>query len=400
MRFRRTGIAATPAQLSILLVALIVQLSACGGEKAPVSPPTVAVTAVTIEPADVPVTTIFVAQTQSSQAVNIQARVSGFLEQRVYTEGAEVKAGQVLFEMDKRPFQAQVDGAAAALQRNIAALEVSRANLARTKPLVEQNALSQRDLDDARGQFEQNAAMVEQSKAQLDSAQLDLSYATITSPVDGVSSFSAVADGTYLDAKNAQLTTVSVLSPMWINFSLSENDMERIRREEKAGLLKPPEGLQFTVEVELGDGTVFPHKGTIDFTDPSYNPETGTFLIRAVVDNPEGTLRPNQYVRTRLLGAMRPNAILVPQRAVQQSAQGHFVWVVDDNEQADMRPVEVGDWHGDNWFINEGLARGDRVVVDGALRLAAGVPVTVKQENDAGDAPGKAAAVPTSTASN
>tara|TARA_R110002124_G_scaffold11952_5_gene56716 strand:+ start:4563 stop:5696 length:1134 start_codon:yes stop_codon:yes gene_type:complete len=377
-----------------------VQLSACGGEKAPVSPPAVAVTAVTIEPADVPVTTIFVAQTQSSQAVNIQARVSGFLEQRVYTEGAEVKAGQVLFEMDKRPFQAQVDGAAAALQRNIAALETARANLVRTKPLVEQNALSQRDLDDARGQFEQNAAMVEQSKAQLDSAQLDLSYATITSPVDGVSSFSAVADGTYLDAKNAQLTTVSVLSPMWINFSLSENDMERIRREEKAGLLKPPEGLQFTVEVELGDGTIFPHKGKIDFTDPSYNPETGTFLIRAVVDNPDGTLRPNQYVRTRLLGATRPNAILVPQRAVQQSAQGHFVWVVDDNEQADMRPVEVGDWHGDNWFINEGLARGDRVVVDGALRLASGVAVTVKQAKDAGDATGKDAAVPTSTASN
>tara|TARA_R110002072_G_scaffold85210_15_gene192841 strand:- start:17688 stop:18890 length:1203 start_codon:yes stop_codon:yes gene_type:complete len=400
MRFRRTGIAATSAQLSILLLALIVQLSACGGEKAPVSPPAVAVTAVTIEPADVPVTTIFVAQTQSSQAVNIQARVSGFLEQRVYTEGAEVKAGQVLFEMDKRPFQAQVDGAAAALQRNIAALETARANLARTKPLVEQNALSQRDLDDARGQFEQNAAMVEQSKAQLDSAQLDLSYATITSPVDGVSSFSAVADGTYLDAKNAQLTTVSVLSPMWINFSLSENDMERIRREEKAGLLKPPEGLQFTVEVELGDGTIFPHKGKIDFTDPSYNPETGTFLIRAVVDNPDGTLRPNQYVRTRLLGATRPNAILVPQRAVQQSAQGHFVWVVDDNEQADMRPVEVGDWHGDNWFINEGLARGDRVVVDGALRLASGVAVTVKQAKDAGDATGKDAAVPTSTASN
>ncbi|MCB1704151.1 MAG: efflux RND transporter periplasmic adaptor subunit [Halioglobus sp.] len=347
-----------------------------------------------------PVTTIFVAQTQSSQAVNIQARVSGFLEQRVYTEGAEVKAGQVLFEMDKRPFQAQVNGAAAALQRNMAALEVARANLARTKPLVEQNALSQRDLDDARGQFEQNAAAVEQAKAQLESAQLDLSYATITSPVDGVSSFSAVADGTYLDAKNAQLTTVSVLSPMWINFSLSENDMERIRREEKAGLLKPPEGLQFTVEVELGDGTLFPQKGKIDFTDPSYNAETGTFLIRAVVENPDGILRPNQYVRTRLLGATRPNAILVPQRAVQQSAQGHFVWVVNEDEQAEMRPVEVGGWHGDEWFINEGLGRGDRVVVDGALRLAPGVAVTVKPEKDADDASGKDAAASTPTASS
>ena len=381
-------------RLSLALAAAL-QLVACSGSEAPVdAPPPVAVTVLTVEPEDVPVTTLFVAQTQSSQAVNIQARVSGFLEKRVYTEGARVKAGQVLFEMDKRPFQAQVDGAAAALQRNEAALEVARANLARTKPLVEQNALSQRDLDDARGQYEQSAAAVAQSKAQLDSAQLDLSYATITSPVDGVSSFSAVADGTYLDAMNSQLTTVSVLSPMWINFSLSENDMERIRREEKAGRLKAPEGNRFTVEIELGDGVLFPQKGKINFADPSYNPETGTFLIRAVVDNPEGVLRPNQYVRTRLVGATRPNAVLVPQRAVQQSAKGHFVWVLSAAGKAEIRPVDVGDWHGDSWFIDEGLASGDRVVVDGALRLSSGAAVEITESVDT-----KGASLSNSTAS-
>src|SRR5262249_41773761 len=160
-----------------------------------------------------------------SQAVNIQARVSGFLDKRVYTEGGVVKAGQVMFQMDQKPFQAQVDAAAAALQRNQAALEVARANLSRIKPLAEQNALSQRDLDAARGQYEQSEAAVAQSKAQLESAQLDLSYTTITSPVTGVSSFSAVSEGTYIDAKNAQLTTVSVLTPMWINFSISENEI-------------------------------------------------------------------------------------------------------------------------------------------------------------------------------
>ena len=382
MRFRYTLKPYVFLRLSLGLAAAL-QLVACSGSEAPVkSPPAVAVSVLTVKTEDVPVTTIFVAQTQSSQAVNIQARVSGFLEKRVYTEGARVKAGQVLFEMDKRPFQAQVDGAAAALQRNEAALEVARANLARTKPLVELNALSQRDLDDARGQYEQSAAAVAQSKAQLESAQLDLSYATITSPVDGVSSFSAVADGTYLDAMNSQLTTVSVLSPMWINFSLSENDMERIRREEKAGRLRAPEGDRFTVEIELGDGTLFPQKGEIDFADPSYNPDTGTFLIRAVVDNPEGVLRPNQYVRTRLVGATRPNAVLVPQRAVQQSAKGHFVWVVTDAGKAEIRPVDVGNWHGDSWFIDEGLASGDRVVVDGALRLSPGAAVEVTEAVD------------------
>jgi membrane fusion protein, multidrug efflux system len=371
----------------VLVLLLAAGLTACGGSEPPPAPPPVAVTVQKVVPADVPVTSVFIAQTQSSQAVNIQARVSGFLEKRVYTEGSTVKAGQVLFEMDKKPFQAQVNGAAAALERNKAALEVARANLARTKPLVELDALSQRDLDDARGQFEKAGANVAQSEAQLETAKLNLSYTTITSPVDGVSSFSVVADGTYLDAQNSQLTTVSVLSPMWINFSLSENDMERIRREEKAGQLKPPENDQFIVEIEMGDGTLFPQKGKIDFADPSFNPDTGTFLIRAVVENPEGILRPNQYVRTRLVGATRPNAILVPQRAVQQSAQGHFVWVVNESDQAEMRPVVVGSWHGDSWFINEGLSSGDRVVVDGALRLGPGTHVTVKSA-----APEKAAA--------
>lgn len=370
-----------------MLGATAILLAACGTSDAPdTTPKPVAVTALTIVPQDVPVTTIFVAQTQSSQAVNIQARVSGFLDKRVYEEGSAVKEGQVLFQMDKQPFQAQVNGAAAALERQEAAFETARSNLARTKPLVELNALSQRDLDDAQGQYEQSAAAVAQAKASLESALLDLSYTTITSPVDGVSSFSAIADGTYLNAMNSQLTTVSVLTPMWINFSLSENDMERIRREVEAGLLKPPKDEEFTVEVELVDGTLYPYKGKISFTDPSYNPATGTFLIRAVVDNPDGVLRPNQYVRTRLLGASRPDAILIPQRAVQQSAKGHFVWVVNASDKAEMRPVVVGDWHGDNWFINEGLSRGDRVVVDGALQLAPDRDVVVTAADATKDA--------------
>src|SRR6185436_20063818 len=230
-------------------------------------------------------------------------------------------------------------------------------------------------LDDAQGQYEQAQAAVAQGKAQLEEAKLDLSYTIIASPVDGVSSFAAVADGTYVNPQNSQLTTVSVLTPMWINFSVSENEMERIRNEVRKGQLKLPDGNQFIVEIELVDGSVFPNKGKITFADPSYNSQTGTFLIRASVDNPNGLLRPNQYVRTRLIGAVRPNAILVPQRAVQQGAKGHFVWVVDKGGKAELRPVVVGDWYGDNWFIAQGLAAGDQVVVDGALRLAPDAPV-------------------------
>src|SRR5262249_53150527 len=156
-------------------------------------------------------------------------------------------------QMDQKPFQAQVDAQQAALARSQASLEVAKSNLARTKPLTEQNALSQKDLDDAQGQYDSAPAAVEQAKAQPEQAQLNLSYTTIRSPVDGVSSYAQVADGTYLNPQNVQLTTVSVLTPMWINFSVSENDLERIRNDVRAGRLKLPEGGRFVVEVEMVD---------------------------------------------------------------------------------------------------------------------------------------------------
>jgi membrane fusion protein, multidrug efflux system len=375
--------------LSILL-AVLALLTACGRENPRLTPATLEVSTISVQASDIEVSAEYVAQTQSSQAVNIQARVSGFLDQRVYTEGSVVKSGDVLFRMDQKPFQAQVDAAAAALQRNQAALQVATANLNRTRPLAELNALSQKDLDDAQGQYEQAAAAVAQSQAQLDSANLDLSYTVISSPVDGITSYAEVAEGTYVNAQNSQLTTVSVLSPMWVNFSLSENEFQRTQNDIKAGRLQlPPDG-DLTVEVVQPDGSLFPYTGRITFADPSYNTQTGTFLIRATVDNPQGTLRPNQYVRARLRGAKRLNAILVPQRAVQQGAKGHFAWVVGTDGTVEQRPVMVGDWYGNDWFINEGLNPGDQLVVDGGMRLSAGATAIVVQAD--GVATGKARA--------
>jgi membrane fusion protein (multidrug efflux system) len=290
--------------------------------------------------------------------------------------------------MDPKPFQAQLDSAKAALERQQAAALVAQQSLERTKPLAQQNALSQKDLDDATGQAAQTSAAVEQARAQLETAQLNLSYTTIRSPVDGVSSYAIVADGTYLSPTNSQLTTVSVLTPMWINFSVSENEMQRIRNDVRSGLLKLPEGGKFIVEIEMVDGNIFPYTGAITFADPSYNPTTGTFLLRATVNNPAGVLRPNQYVRVRLKGAIRPNAIVVPQRAVQQSAKGHFVWLVNKDNQAELRPIVVGEWKGEGWLISEGLNDGDKVVVDGGVRLTQSAPVKASPY------------VPTTTAAN
>ncbi|MGJ7511823.1 efflux RND transporter periplasmic adaptor subunit [Variovorax sp. GT1P44] len=380
-----------------LVLGALSLLAACGKEPPKLAPAPLEVSIVTVKPGDINISREYVAQTQSSQAVNIQARVSGWLDKRVYTEGSVVKAGQVLFRMDPKPFQAQLDAAKAALQRNQAALTVATSNLNRTKPLAQKNALSQKDLDDAQGQYEQAAAAVEQSKAQVTSAQLDLSYTVISSPVNGVSSYAAVADGTYLNPQNAQLTTVSVLTPMWVNFSLSENEYLRVQDDIREGRLILPKDLAMTVEIVQADNSVFPFNGKITFADPSYSAQTGTFLIRATVDNPKGVLRPNQYVRARLKGAVRPNAILIPQRAVQQGAKGHFAWVVNKDGMAELRPLVVGDWLGDNWFVNEGLSAGDRVVVDGGQRLSPNAHVIVVQADGTSTGAGGASAPASAT---
>jgi membrane fusion protein (multidrug efflux system) len=362
---------------SIILAAVFL-LPACRSEKKASAPPPPVVTVMDVTQRDVPVTFEYVAQTQSSHLVNIQARVSGFIDKRMYTEGAVVKEGQVLFQMDAKPFQVQLDQARAVLARQEAALETARLNLARIKPLVEQNALSQKDLDDATGRYQSDAAAVEQAKAQVETAKLNLSYTTITSPVTGVSSSALQTEGTYISPQNSLLTTVAVLSPIWVNFSISENEMQSYREQVAKGLLRSPTAGKYSVEVTLVDGSVYPYAGQITFAEPSYNAQTGTFLIRASVNNPEGMLRPNQYVRARLKGAIRPKAILVPQRAVQQGSKGHFVWAVGKENKAEQQPVVVGGWHGDDWFIFEGLRSGEQVVVDGGLMLRPGMPVSTK----------------------
>lgn len=335
------------------------------------------VTTFIVEARDVPVSFEYVAQTQSSHMVNIQARVSGFLDQRVYTEGSLVKKDDVLFLMDKKPFQAQVDAAQAALDRQKAALETARLNLARVKPLAEYKALSQKDLDDAKGSFESSGASVEQAKAQLETALLNLSYCTILSPIDGITSAALQQDGTYLNVTDSMLTTVSAISPIWVNFSLSENQIQSYTDQVEKGVLLPPKNDEYEVKVIQMNGSLFPESGKITFNEPYFNPNTGTFLIRASVDNPKGVLRPNQYVRVKVEGAIRPNAILIPQRAVQQSAKGQFVWVVNKENKADFRPVKVGDWQGSNWFIRDGLQSGEQIILDGTVTLHPGDLVKV-----------------------
>lgn len=365
--------------INLFLTLSVITLSSCGSGNEPPAPKNPIVTTLIVQAKDTPVTYTYVAQTQSSHLVNIQARVSGFLDKRVYTEGEIVKKGDILFIMDKKPFEAQVAAAQAAVERQEAAHETARLNLKRVKPLAKLNALSQKDLDDAIGSYETTLASISQAEAQLETALLNLSYCTIRSPLDGITSAAMQQEGSYLNVADSQLTTVSALDPIWVNFSLSENQMQAYRDQISKGQLIAPKNEEFVVKVIQVNGQFFPHSGQITFTEPYYNPQTGTFLIRATLANPDAILRPNQYVRAQIEGAVRPHAILVPQKAVQQSAKGQFVWVISKDNKAEFRPVVVGEWQGTNWFINEGLTSGDQVVVEGGMTLSPGATVQVKE---------------------
>ncbi|WP_404980171.1 MULTISPECIES: efflux RND transporter periplasmic adaptor subunit [unclassified Caballeronia] len=383
-----------PALRSCCSVSLVL-LSVAACNKPPPAAPRAAVdvTVVTVASKSTPVDFEFTAQTQSSREVEIRARVDGFLEKRMYTEGALVEAGQVMFLMDKRPFEAALQTAKGALAQQQARLYVTKQNLARVVPLAAMNALSKKDLDDATGNEKQAEAAVIAAQGEVQTAQLNLSYTTIRSPLKGLSSFARVQEGSYVTpTQSGLLTYVYQLDPMWVNFSISENELLRWREEIRKDELHFPPGNKFDVSVIQADGSVYPQTGRIDFTNPAFSTETGTFLVRAVFANPKGTLRPGQFVKARVAGAVRPNAILVPQRAVLQGAKSHFVWVLDEQSKPRQRVVEVGEWHGDDWFVTSGLKSGERVIVDGAVRIAADSQVRVVSAPGNSEAPATAPA--------
>ncbi|WP_095194290.1 efflux RND transporter periplasmic adaptor subunit [Pseudomonas sp. Irchel 3A7] len=360
------------------LLGVFVLLAGCGKE--PVSPARKPpdVTVMTVTARDTPVTFEFVAQTQSSREVEIRARVAGFLDRRLYTEGDLVKAGQTLFQMDRKPFEAALLSAQGQLAQQQARWEVAKAALARVRPLAAQNAVSKMDLDNSVGEERETRAAVLAAEGVVRTAQLNLSYTTITSPLTGLSSYAKKQDGSYVTpGESGLLTSVSQMDPMYVNFSLSENETLKYRDEISAGRLKFPASSDFEVEVVLADGTVVPDRGKVNFLAPSFSQETGTFLVRAVLANPKGLLRPGQFVRALAKGATRPNAILVPQKAVLEGARSHFVWVLDAEGKPEQRVVEVGEWQGDNWFISKGLRAGERIVVDGAIRVTPGGPLNI-----------------------
>jgi membrane fusion protein (multidrug efflux system) len=367
---------------AVLAVSLVL-LAACGKkDQAPTELPAAEVTVAPVILQDVPIVAEFVGQTESSRQVEIRARVSGYLDRRLYVEGSLVQAGKQLFQIDPKPFEASLAAAKAEVAQRTAAHETALANMKRVLPLAEKNAVSLKDRDDAVGQERSTAATLEAAKANVIQAELNLSYTHVATPVTGLASFAKVSEGTYVDAQNNLLTYVAALSPMRVNFSISENQQLQIRDAEAKGTLKMPGQQKIDVEVVLADDSIFPEHGKLTFADASFSQETGTFLVRAEVENAKGLLRPGQFVRIRLKGVTRPNGILVPQRAVLQTAKGNLAFVVGADNKAQVRPVTIEAMSGENWLVGSGLKAGDQLVVDGGMKLQPDVPVKIVKRVD------------------
>jgi membrane fusion protein (multidrug efflux system) len=365
----------------LVVAALAAALAGCSKQPPPAPqrpPPEVSV--MTIRPQTIPFVTSFVAQTESSRQVDIVARVPGFLDRIAYKEGDLVREGQLLFQLDPKPFTAQLEAARGELQAQQARFKTAEATLARVKPLAAQNALSQSDLDRAQGEYDTAKAAVFSAQAKVTEAELNLGYATIRSPVTGLASRALQREGAYLNAASpeSKLTYVAAIDPIWVTFSVSQNQVAKLREQIAGGQVIEPKNRQYEVELVLSDGVRFPHVGRISFADPSFSQETGSFMVRGVLPNPKMDLRPGMFVTAFLKGAQRPNAIVAPQLAVQQGSNGHLVYVVNQEGNAEVRPVVVGDYVGEkDIVIAAGLHAGDRVVVDGVLKVVPGRPVRI-----------------------
>ena len=372
----------------IVLLALVPALAACspsggqekggGGHGGPGGGmPPAEVSAVTVEAKSLPVAFEYVGQTAGSREVEVRARVTGILLTRNFEEGARVKKGQSLFTIDRAPYEAALARAQADVAAAEARAEQAARNAARLKPLYAEKAVSQKDYDDAVSAEAIGNADVKAARARLAEVRLNLGYTKVEAPVSGIAGRSMRSEGSLVSGPEVLLTTVVQADPIWVNFGIPDNEQSRLEKEAQAGRLALPR--KFEVELRLADGSLHPVKGTLDFTDVRISPATGTREARAELPNAEAVLSPGQFVRVILHGAVRPNALLVPQRAVLEGPQGKFVYLVNEKNQAESRPVQVGEWSGDAWIITGGLKGGERVITDGLMKLGPGAPVKISQ---------------------
>lgn len=372
-----------PRTATLAASAFCLVLAGCGEQKAPPAPPVPEVQVATVLQRDVPVYFETIGQTRGSEEVEIRARVEGFLETVNFQEGTFVKEGDLLFTIDPRSLQANLDQASGNLTKSEASHLKAKQDVERYQPLVAQKAIARQIYDNAVATEKAAKAAVEAARAAAESAKISLAYARIEAPVSGLIGKTDVRPGNLVGrGENTLLTTISKLDPIRVRTSISEADYLRFaRRVQETGqkLKDRPEAFQMV----LADGSVHAHRGRLAYADATVDPATGTLLVEAEFPNPQRLVRSGQYARLRVTVAEKKDAILIPQRAVQELQSLFNVAVVGPDDKVEIRPVKPGERVGSLWVIAEGLKSGERIVVEGLQKVRAGVqvkPMTVEIE--------------------
>jgi membrane fusion protein, multidrug efflux system len=335
-------------------------------------PPQVGI--VELKAADVPLPLDFSGRVAGFRVVEIRAQVSGVLMKREFQEGAVVDVGQVLFRIDPRTYEAALARANAQLAQARAARIQAEENFKRQEGLAAQKVVTQKAYEDAIASRDQARAQVLSAEADVETAKLNLEFTVIKAPVKGPTSLVSPAEGTLIQAQQTVLTTITQLDPAYVNFTFTDSELRRLQEIDKS-----PEELFDTknvkVELQFGDGAIYPHAGTVDTHSRTVDPRTGTILTRAIFPNSDGALLPGQFVRVKMAGIVMPDAIVVPKAAISQGPLGPFVYVVEPDNVARARQVRIYRELPDGYIVRKGLASGDRIVVDGVIRVRPGNPV-------------------------
>lgn len=361
----------------IIIVGFI--LGGCGEKKASSPPPMPEVAVVTIQPQPVTLTTELPGRTSAYLVAEVRPQVGGIIQKRLFAEGAAVRAGQVLFQIDPALYQAALDNAKAALARSEANLTAVQLRADRVRELLVDKAVSQQDYDNAVAALKQTQADIQFGKATVETARINLRYTTIAAPVSGRIGKSSVTEGALVTAQQpTPLATIQQLDPMYVDVTQSTAEILRLRRLLQEGQIDQYGKNQQKVRLMMGDGTEYPLKGNLQFRDITVDPTTGSVILRIVFPNPKDILLPGMFVRALVQEGINKQAILIPQQAVSRDPKGNpNTLIVDATGKVEQRPLTLDRALGDAWRVTSGLAPGDRVIVEGMLKVKPGVPVKV-----------------------
>lgn len=373
---RKTG---GPLALLVVMILVVGLMAGACGKKKQAAPQVVPeVATVTVEPQRIELTTELPGRTAAFRTAEIRPQVNGIIQKRLFQEGSNVSAGQVLYQVDPATFLAALNNANASLSRAEANLPAIRSRVDRYKELLDSKAVSRQDYDDAAAALKQAEAEVEYSKATLENARINLGYTKVTAPISGRIGKSEVTDGALVTAHQPlALATIQQLDPIYVDVPQSTSELLALRGRMKEGRLQSGAN-QKSVRLILEDGTEYSKEGTLQFQDVTVDPSTGSVMLRIVVPNPQGVLLPGMFVRAVVKEGENRNAILVPQQAVSRDPKGNpSAWVVDAAGKVEQRPLALDRAVGARWLVAKGLATGDNVVVEGMQKVRPGASVKV-----------------------